>query len=95
MDLLPRRVASELASRGEMELHPLGRRDRVEQGLLDDRMQESRRQTWTQELRVDQLLHAGLEEAAEQLLAVSVTQAGEKVSNSGIILMGHRVGLLQ
>ena len=54
--LVPRRVARQLASRGQMELRPLGRRDRVEQRLLDDRMQEPRRQTWMQELGVDQLV---------------------------------------
>ena len=46
------------------------------------------------ELGVDQLLHAGLEEPTEQLLAVPIAQARQQVSNSGIIVMGHRVFFL-
>lgn len=47
------------------------------------------------QLGVDQLLHARLEQPAEQLLAVAVAQSREQVSNSGIIVMGHRVGSFQ
>jgi hypothetical protein len=43
------------------------------------------------QLGVDQLLPPGLEPPAEQLLAVTIAQAREQVSHSGIIVMGHRV----
>ena len=43
------------------------------------------------QLGIDQLLHPSLEEPTEQLLAVPVAQARQQVSNSGIIVMGHRV----
>ena len=41
--LAPRRIARELARGGEMQLRPLGRRDRVLERLLDDRVHEARR----------------------------------------------------
>jgi hypothetical protein len=47
------------------------------------------------ELSVDQLLHPGLEQPTEQLLAVTVAETRQQVSNSGIIVMGHRVGSFQ
>ncbi len=40
-----------------MQLNPLGRRDRVVQRLLDDRMDEPRRQARIQELGIDQGVH--------------------------------------
>src|SRR3546814_18626939 len=43
------------------------------------------------ELRVDQILHAPLHQPAEQVGRIRVPQARDKVSNSGIIFMGHRV----
>ena len=46
------------------------------------------------ELGVDQVLHAPLEQPAEQILRVTVAQATKQVSNSGIIVTGHRVVLL-
>ena len=45
------------------------------------------------QLGVDQVLHALLEQPAEQFLAVTIPEARQQVSNSGIIIMGHRVGL--
>ena len=45
--LEPRRVARQLARGGQMQLRPLGRRDRVLQRLLDDRVHEPRRQSWS------------------------------------------------
>ena len=52
--LAARRVARQRAGGGEMQLRPLGRRDRVLERLLDDRMDEPRRQAGMQELGLDQ-----------------------------------------
>ena len=54
--LAPRRVARELAGSGEMQLRLLGRGDRVRERLLDDRVEEPRRQRAVQQLGVDQLV---------------------------------------
>ena len=54
--LAPRRVARELAGSGEMQLRLLGRGDRVRERLLDDRVEEPRRQRTVQQLGVDQLV---------------------------------------
>ena len=43
------------------------------------------------ELRVDQVLHAPLEQPPEQILRVTVAQSTNQVGNSGIIITGHRV----
>src|SRR5215207_2226706 len=43
------------------------------------------------QLGVDQFLHPVLQQPAEQLPAVTLTQPRQQVRNSGIIVMGHRV----
>ena len=43
--LAARRVARQLAGGGDVELRPLGRRDRVRSALLDDRVDEPRRRS--------------------------------------------------
>ena len=48
------RISRELASGGQMQLRPLGRRDRVVERLLDDRVDEPRRKSRTEELGLDQ-----------------------------------------
>ena len=55
--LVAGRVARQRTGGGEMQLRPLGRRGRVLDRLLDDRMDEPRRQVWVQELRLDQRVH--------------------------------------
>ena len=55
--LAPSGISRELTSGGQMQLHPLGRRDRVVQRLLDDRMDEPRRQARMEELGLDQRVH--------------------------------------
>jgi hypothetical protein len=51
------RVSRQRASGGQMELDLLGRRNRVLKRLLDDRVQEPRRQARAQELGRDQCVH--------------------------------------
>jgi len=43
------------------------------------------------ELGIDQFLHPVLQQPAEQLPAVTLTQPRQQVGNSGIIIKGHRV----
>ncbi len=43
------------------------------------------------ELGIDQVLHPALEQPAEQILGVTITESTDQVGNSGIIVMGHRV----
>jgi hypothetical protein len=45
----------------------------------------------SREFGIDQVLHAPLEQPAEQVLGVSVAQSTDQVGNSGIIVTGHRV----
>ena len=55
--LTPSGVSRELTSGGQMQPHTLGRRDRVVQRLVDDRMDEPRRKARIKELGVDQGVH--------------------------------------
>ena len=55
--LEPHGVARQLARGVPMQLRPLGRRDRVVQRLLDDRVHEPRRQSFEQEPGLDQRVH--------------------------------------
>ena len=48
------RISRELASGGQVQLRPLGRPDRVVERLLDDRVDEPRRKSRTEELGLDQ-----------------------------------------
>ena len=50
-------VARQLGGGGEMQLRALGRRDRVLERLLDDRMDEPRRKAGAQDLGLDQRVH--------------------------------------
>ena len=70
--LAPRRVARELAGGGEIQLRLLGRGDRVRERLLDDRVEEPRRQRAVQQLGVDQLV-----DRARCRVAVEVCDRGD------------------